>query len=292
MKSPNYRLLDIKYLILRKVWLYLLGTIKRNLMPVFYVKWSNNFGDLLTPLILKHYGFTPVFAYPKKAKCAVVGTILNILPSNFSGYIIGSGWTKWQMGTFPDAIIYGVRGMLTKHFLRIDKDVCIGDPGLLISQIYPCENSKKYKLGIIPHESEVKDIRLKEIQDRAKDSCIIIDPRNKNCRTVLRLINSCEYIVSSSLHGLIVSDSYGIPNGRIKINELDENKDFKFYDYFSSLSEPLNTYQINGSESIDQLVAITRIPDISKINGKKKEINAMFKQFANDLNIKQSFKRY
>ncbi len=283
MKSPNYRLLDIKYLITRKIWLYLIGLIRRNLMPVFYVKWSNNFGDLLTPLILKYYGFTPVFEYPQKAKCVVVGTILNILPSDYEGYIIGSGWTKWEHGSFSNAIIYGVRGLLTKEFLGIDDHICIGDPGLLISQIYPCDIKKVYRLGIIPHESEVEDKRLKKIQDRAQGNCIIIDPRNKDCRIVLEKINSCEYIVSSSLHGLIVSDSYGIPNGRIKLNELDGNKDFKFHDYYSSLSESLNTYQIIGYESIDQLIAITRRPDMSKINSIKRNINCMFGQFVKDL---------
>lgn len=37
--TPNYRLLDIKYLITKKIPLIVLGKIKRNLLPVYYVRW-------------------------------------------------------------------------------------------------------------------------------------------------------------------------------------------------------------------------------------------------------------
>lgn len=278
MLISHYRFLDIKYLVTHKVWLYIIGHIKRNLMPVYYIKWSNNFGDMLTPLILKQYGFTPIFSYPKKSKCVVIGTILEILPSDYKGYILGSGWTRAKIGYFPNAKIYGIRGLLTKEYLKIDKNVCIGDPGLLMSKIYPCNLNKKYKVGIIPHESEIDDVRIKRIQSNNTDCCII-NPRNKNCKSIIRLINSCEYIVSSSLHGLIISDSYGIPNGRIKINEIDNSQDFKFKDYYSSLDEKLHTFQITGNETLEKLISITRNPNTAKIKIIQKSLDKMFNNF-------------
>ena len=36
-----------------------------------------------------------------------------------------------------------------------------------------------------------------------------------NHTTVINKISSCRVVLSSSLHGLIVADSYGIPNMRI-----------------------------------------------------------------------------
>lgn len=279
MIISNYRLLDIKYLITRKIPLMIWGKIKGNLLPVYYVKWSNNFGDLLTPLILRYYGFTPVFSYQSKAKCVVVGTIIELLSSDFDGYILGSGWSRRKKGSFPKAMFYGVRGYLSKEYLGIEEDVCIGDPGLLIKEIYPCKKKLKYKLGIIPHESEVDDKRLTNIKSKLKNQCIIISPKNKNPRSVLKLINSCEYIISSSLHGLIVSDSYGIPNGRIKINEIDDSQDFKFYDYYSSLGESLNTFQIRGNEDINDFIRICRMPPIDRIERIKYHLNQMFLNF-------------
>lgn len=267
---PNYRLLDIQYLLSKKIWLKIKGKTLRNGINVFYVKWSNNFGDLLTPIILKHYGFTPIYAYPLKAQAAVVGTILEIVKTNFTGYILGSGWSRDSKTCFPYAKIKGVRGYLTKESLQINEHIIIGDPGLLMSDIVPCPKNIKYKIGIIPHESEINDPRLQKIKRTSGNEVTIISPRNKKVYQVLKLINECQYIVSSSLHGLIISDSYNIPNGRIKLNELDNSNDYKFKDYYSSLSEELKTLQITGDETPVELVKTCRKPPIEQINNIKK----------------------
>lgn len=132
----NYRYLDIKYLLTRKIWLTIKGRLLGNLVKVFYVKWSNNFGDLLTPIILKHYKMTPVFAYPRKADAAVVGTILEIVGPIFKGYVLGCGWSRDKMAHFPHAKIKGVRGLYSKKSLEITDNIIIGDPGLLMSDIF------------------------------------------------------------------------------------------------------------------------------------------------------------
>lgn len=85
--------------------------------------------------------------------------------------------------------------------------------------------------------------------------------------------------MSSSLHGLIISDSYGIPNGRIKINEIDNSQDFKFKDYYSSLDEKLYTFQITGNETLEKLISITRNPNTAKIKIIQKSLDKMFNNF-------------
>lgn len=285
--STNYRLLDIKYLIFHKIWLKLKARIHGNGVSVFYVKWSNNFGDLLTPIILKHYGFTPYFEYPKKAKAAVVGTILSIVSDKFDGYVLGSGWDKDKSCTFPNAKFLGVRGLLTKERLHLNDTVTIGDPGLLISEIVKFDlRKKKFKLGIIPHESEIDNPFIKKLEKKLpKSDATIINPRNVNAESVLQQICECENIVSSSLHGLIVSDSYGIPNGRIKITEIDSSNDFKFRDYYTSLEKPLETYFISGNEDIDQLISICKKPCTDIIETRKRELNQMFVNFKKEITL-------
>lgn len=279
---PNYRLLDVKYLLTKKIWLRIKGKLLRNGINVFYVKWSNNFGDLLTPIILKHYGFTPIYAYPQKAQAVIVGTILEIVKTNFNGYILGSGWSRDSITNFPFAKIKGVRGYLTKDSLQINKNIIIGDPGLLMSDIFPCHLKPKFQIGIIPHESEINDPRLKRLKQVLGDKITIINPCDKKATNILKKINECQYIVSSSLHGLIISDSYSIPNGRIKLNELDDSNDYKFRDYYSSLFEDLKTLQITGNETIDDLINICRMPPLERIEVIKKDLNMMFIELKNE----------
>jgi len=54
-------------------------------------------------------------------------------------------------------------------------------------------------------------------------------------KQVIDDICSCERIFSSSLHGLIAADAYGIHSTWIKFSNKIEGNDFKFYDYFESV---------------------------------------------------------
>jgi hypothetical protein len=50
-----------------------------------------NFGDLLTPALLRHYGFNPVWATAHRAKVIAVGSLLQAVPETYDGYILGTG---------------------------------------------------------------------------------------------------------------------------------------------------------------------------------------------------------
>ena len=51
-------------------------------------------------------------------------------------------------------------------------------------------------------------------------------------------LTECEFILSSSLHGLIMADSFGIPNQWMVLSDKVEGKNFKFYDYYSVFDMP------------------------------------------------------
>lgn len=52
---------------------------------------------------------------------------------------------------------------------------------------------------------------------------------------ILKQIAQCEMIVSSALHGLIVADSFGIPNIRLVATDtMRIAQNFKFLDYYSA----------------------------------------------------------
>ena len=60
-------------------------------------------------------------------------------------------------------------------------------------------------------------------------------------KSVIEDICCCEAIVSSSLHGLIIADTYGIPNARVKFSDNVTGGDFKYDDYFESVSRAKKT---------------------------------------------------
>ncbi|UCG35111.1 MAG: polysaccharide pyruvyl transferase family protein, partial [Candidatus Omnitrophota bacterium] len=193
-----------------------IGAIRGNIV---YAYWGTypNFGDQLTPLLLRHYGYTPVYSHYKpifkhvrKADFVSVGTLLGNTPEDFSGVILGTGMDDYQK-TFKYATIVGVRGYLTKKNMLISDNILVGDPGLLVSYMYPKELPKKWDLGVVPHFVDKKDDIIEIWKKRFGSRVKIIDVQRKP-GAVIKDIKRCRNIISSSLHGLIVADAFGIPN--------------------------------------------------------------------------------
>ena len=86
----------------------------------------------------------------------------------------------------------------------------------------------KDKICIIPHISNYNKYK-KIISD---DKYFLINPTDK-WQNIINNICSCKCVISSSLHGLICSDAYGVPNIWLDKFKLIEGH-FKFKDYFLS----------------------------------------------------------
>jgi hypothetical protein len=78
--------------------------------------------------------------------------------------------------------------------------------------------------------------------------------------SVLEGIGACEAILSSSLHGLIVADSLGIPNHWMELNRGPEpvsGAGFKFRDYYSAFDmDPPRPHRLSASDTIADLLAL------------------------------------
>ena len=168
---------------------------------------------------------------------------------NTSSYVWGTGsiYGGTKKISAPQKI-YAVRGPLTRKVL-LDKGISCpevyGDQALLTPLVYSPKVTKKYKIGIIPH---FIDYNLKSVKDfctnHKNEVCVIQMQNYKNWKNVIEEICSCESIVSSSLHGLILSDAYNIPNTWMRLSDKVIGGDFKFQDYFASVGrheeEPLD----------------------------------------------------
>jgi pyruvyltransferase len=224
-------------------------------------------------MLLKRYGFTPVHSYPKDAKFFSCGSVLEKVPADFSGFILGTGFMhRGSTRLFDKARILAVRGALTRDNIGASKNTILGDPGLLVSRFLTRRQKKQYVLGVVPHYSDKKDIRILKLCEKYSRDILFIDIQHDPLR-VLRNIDKCEFILSSSLHGLVFADSLGIPNIWMTLSDRVGGKGFKFYDYNSALRKDQNPINISGDEKLSDLIAQANIASISIVEDVKDNLD-------------------
>lgn len=240
--------------------------------------WSNrtNFGDLLGPDLFDHFDIPYIYAPPDLADVASVGRILDILPKSFNGYVLGSGFIQdGPIVSFPNARFYGVRGEYSRSRVRNSSIRVIGDPGILVSDIYEYSRGSTYELGILPNYIDKKEEVIYEWNSRYPDNVKLIDPE-RSPRHVIREISECRLIVSSSLHGIVSSHSLGIPAARTSISDNVKGGRYKFQDYFSIYNKDLNEVDLHITNSIGDLEGKFWVPSKNRVEDIKKEIRSCF----------------
>ena len=156
--------------------------------------------------------------------------------------------------------VLAVRGPMTREKLLEQGIECpeiYGDPALLLPEIYPNPvEKKKYALGIIPHYKDKNDRYLKN--DFLNHPEIkIIDIQNANPLKVVDDMLSCERILSSSLHGIILGDAYHIPSIWVEFERPYEDGHFKYQDYFLSVSR-----KVKGPVKFGDLKSLKQILEL------------------------------
>jgi pyruvyltransferase len=194
---------------------------------------------------------------PLENKLIASGSIVELIPNSFTGYVWGTGLMfEWSNVSTPYTKITSVRGLLTKNRWKEAKnnDVSVGDPGLLVSNLVETHPEVRYKVGIIPHYVDAQNEGLTNFLRWNKDAtCIDICGRLED---VLERILECEYIISSSLHGLIFADALGVPNSWIRLSDGLAGGSFKFRDYYSShgINDPI-PYGFSAGDKSSNILA-------------------------------------
>jgi len=213
----------------------------RDVIRLDWYRGDRNFGDVLNPLLIGALTGKSILnvsaRYYKNEHLLAIGSILDRASSN--SIIWGSGFISEQSVVLEKPKkIYAVRGPKTREKLLnsgIDCPENYGDPALLMPYVYQPKSNidKKYKVGIIPHIVDKDVTWLKQYSN--SDEIKIINLQNSNPLKVIDDILECEKIISSSLHGIIVSDTYNIPSLWVKFSNNVKGGDFKFIDYFLSV---------------------------------------------------------
>ena len=217
-------------------------------IPLFYwssvkfeSKMKENYGDLLSKYIVEKISAEKVkWVHPKKqpwyrfdkTNYLGIGSILAHASKN--SIVWGSGIID-QNHPIEKADFRAVRGPKTRERLLALGYKCpeiYGDPALLLPKYFNPKVEKKYKVGIVPHYVDFEGVTR---QFRNQEEIIVIDMLTKDIESTTREILSCEKIISSSLHGLIVAHAYGIPAAWVQFSDKIFGDGIKFRDYFLSV---------------------------------------------------------
>ena len=234
--------------------------------------YRNNFGDELSPYIIEKLSGERVFyrkpfsirnylldglrfikklIFKRKVDISllmyspfykVIISIGSILEESTANTIVwGAGLGSRQINVQGGDFL-AVRGPISQQRLaelKLYVPSAIGDPAILLPIIYPKKSHPLgtiSKVGIIPHISDYNDIyeRVKRVKNN--DICLI-NLSNTNIEKTIDDIASCDCILSSSLHGLIVSHAYNIRAVHFRKNKLSGDG-IKFIDYYYSVNIP------------------------------------------------------
>jgi len=192
---------------------------------------SNNIGDNINYfLVSKLSGKVVTVANRDKEHFIVCGSTLSNANEFSTVWGAGFDWIHHRNRDLNGCEnVIAVRGDLSAECCGMDV-MAIGDPALLLPMFHNPKVEKKYKVGIIPHWGNIEKCANKYKKQ------FIINPLSDVYEFVNNIL-SCENVFSESLHGLIISDTYGVKNTWLGIND-NVGDGFKFRDYYSSTENP------------------------------------------------------
>lgn len=226
-----------------------------------------NFGDELTPIIIgKLFGYRCQWTPPDECRIVGIGSILESfleLNTNRQIYIWGTGFIKSGNKQSNESLVFcAVRGSLSRD--RVGENIPIGDPGLLVNLVFKPSKYKSDKIGIIPHYVDEQHPSI--VKARKNSNFLIINPLDSPER-VIKQITSCKLILSSSLHGLIVADSFGIPNMHMPLSSDVVGGSYKFKDYYSATDRDYKFFDHKNLTDINALgKLLTRYKPIKNLD--------------------------
>lgn len=239
---------------------------------------QKNFGDGINPLIFEHFTQTKM----KRVSCnrrnnlpginiLGIGSILDRMKKD--DIVFGSGIIKDDALPKSDNVsdkIISVRGPLTRNKIINMGYQCnelYGDAALLLPFIIPKPNVEiKYKIGIIPHYIDQNNPFLKKLYEN--ENIIFIDILSSDApNTFVKNISSCDILFSSSLHGVIVGDAYGIKSHHLHISNKVIGDNFKFKDYYQSINRQYSNIKLNEKINLESLIDFDKkCPYTRKLN--------------------------
>jgi hypothetical protein len=226
-----------------------------------------NLGDYITQFLIEAFGYEFV-AYEKGDTSLV--------------WIIGSLFDPHWFGKYaerPDKIIWGcgfsgntaldpervkqacdiraVRGYKTRAYLNLPDTIPVGDPALLLPKFLPLEKQSSGEVLYIPHFESRDRLSAGVLDELGATSYTDIACTRQQFFDTIATINNADFVLTSSLHGAIISQAYQTPWALVVPESSAWNMPFKWADWFDYL----------GHEQLIKCPNISAAREWWKVNG-------------------------
>ena len=272
-----------------------------------------NFGDSLNQLLIESITGSAVrHANSPWCDLFAVGSIFSDgkdfftklinTPNSPALHVWGSGFldpidVEGPVKHSREVIVHACRGKETLRVLRKaglvkhGEEPVLGDPGILYPDAVPgCRDLPKlYELSLIPHwRDKAACEELAQGLEEKGFSVHVIDVQMGNPSDVIREIAQSRKVISSSMHGVIVSDALNVPNKRLIFSKFfDSEADqfelsfFKYRDYYSAFDMEAPDYVTDAKLLEDPAAVIDSMGEggsipMDRIEDCKKKLLAVF----------------
>lgn len=226
----------------------------RGRFPFFGPK-RENAGDVMAPVVVaallqaEGRGLDP--AAMSERKLLTVGSVLHF--ARTGDVIWGSGVNGKvppRRHRFEHLDVRSVRGPRTRRFL-LDRGIAcpevFGDPALLLPQYFPKDRMQPPSAAggtvFVPH---LHDIRRAPPEPGGVHKLLPTEPWPAFVRTLA----FAGQVVSSSLHGVVIAEAYGVPARLVRLSPVEDA--FKFDDYYEGTGRGTH----RPGRSIEEAIAL------------------------------------
>lgn len=211
-----------------------------------------NMGDTMAGFLLRKVFPSISLRVPltRSPKFLSVGSV-----SKFAGtgdVVWGSGSLSPEDEIIDSPSVYAVRGPRTARlFKNSEVPGVYGDPALLLPTFFEPIVRRVSAVTVVPHYVDYENV-MKLLPRDPRVS--IVNVARFDWKSAVSQIASSEVVVSSSLHGLIVAEAYGVPTVWVKISDGVRGGSHKFMDYFESTGRSVTRHHFS-----DDLVALAAL---------------------------------
>lgn len=189
----------------------------------------NNFGDLIGPLVtramLRQLRLSEKSSSGERVTLFTVGSVLHFASNGDVVWGTGiNGKVSNDKYAWQSLDVRAVRGPSTRRWLERHYDLEVppvyGDPALLLfdgALARPTREPRR-EYCLIPNLNDERVVRGREL---------VVSPRQE-LSTIVNAIATSEFVVTSSLHALIISELLGVPVGLVRPGR---EALFKYEDY-------------------------------------------------------------